>query len=505
MTEKLPFLAPHPALSKPRTIICCFDGTGNKFGEVNSNVLRLFKALEKDKPDEQLVYYQPGIASYNKRHLLARSFSYIATVVDQAIALHLNDHVKEGYKYIMQNYRKGDKICLFGFSRGAYIARAVMGMLYKVGILPPDNFQQIDFAFSVYQMTGDEGRDLSREFKRTFAFPVTVEFVGVWDTVSSVGIIPRTQPYTSVNYAVKTFRHALALDERRARFRPKTWYEATLEPELQLDVDEPDIVPRGNTSRDDWVYTPLKRDMANIEEVWFSGCHADIGGGSHHNRLKNSLSFIPLRWMIKEAIIAGTGILFKKDALKSISFDFMALASELDRLGLDVQETGLDPVLLQPPVVQPMGSASTLDALLSPIFSPTSQTSTLFPFVPFAIPSSVTTVLDQGQNRVAVQHVMGIHDIISKVYDRLFEAKSWWILEIIPTITTYQGPTGDWMRKRIRNFGRGRYIPVYNNKVKVHISVERRIEDTKYTQNPYTPQAYNWDTLREMHLVQYVT
>jgi uncharacterized protein (DUF2235 family) len=89
--------------------------------------------------------------------------------------------------------------------------------------------------------------------------------------LSSVGIIPRSHPYTSVNYAVKTFRHALALDECRARFRPKTWYEATLEQELQLDVDEPDPVPRGNISRDDWVYTPSKRDAVDVEEVWFSG------------------------------------------------------------------------------------------------------------------------------------------------------------------------------------------------------------------------------------------
>lgn len=91
------------------------------------------------------------------------------------------------------------------------------------------------------------------------------------DTVSSVGIIPRTHPYTSVNYAVKTFRHALALDERRARFRPKTWYETSLEQELDLDVDEPDIILRGSTSRDDWVYTPSKRDVADVKEVWFSG------------------------------------------------------------------------------------------------------------------------------------------------------------------------------------------------------------------------------------------
>ena len=89
--------------------------------------------------------------------------------------------------------------------------------------------------------------------------------------MSSVGIIPRSHPHTSVNYAVKTFRHALALDERRARFRPKTWYEATVERELELDVDEPDFAQRGKTPRDDWTYKPLKRDFADVEEVWFSG------------------------------------------------------------------------------------------------------------------------------------------------------------------------------------------------------------------------------------------
>ena len=179
------------------------------------------------------------------------------------------------------------------------------------------------------------------------------------------------------------------------------------------------------------------------------GCHADIGGGSHHNRLKGSLSFIPLRWMIKEAIIAGTGILFKKDCLKSLNFDFMELASEPDRVGLDVQITGLDPDLLVHPVVQSMPSPSTPEGLLSPIFSPTSQTS--FPFVPFFIPNTMTPLLEQSQCRLidAVQHVMGIGDAISKVYDQLLEAKHWWILENIPTLTMYQEPTGDWTRKRM--------------------------------------------------------
>lgn len=180
------------------------------------------------------------------------------------------------------------------------------------------------------------------------------------------------------------------------------------------------------------------------------GCHADIGGGSHHNRLKNSLSFIPLRWMIREAIIARTGILFKTDVLKSLDFDFMELASELDRVGLDVHRTGLDPAFLQAPVIPPMPTPSTPAGLLSPIFSPTSQMSTYFsfPFVPFVIPK---IVLDRSPSRVAdaVQRATNIGDEISKVYDRLFEVKYWWILEIIPTLTTYQESTGDWTRKRM--------------------------------------------------------
>ena len=152
--------------------------------------------------------------------------------------------------------------------------------------------------------------------------------------------------------------------------------------------------------------------------------------------------------MIKEAIIAGTGILFKKDCLKSLNFDFIELASELDRVGLDFQRTGLDPALLESPVVQPMPSPSTPEGLLSPIFSPTSQKS--FPFMPFAIPKTIP-LPDQVQSRLngIAQHVMGNGDATSKVYDQLSEAKHWWILENIPTLTMYQESNGDWTRKRM--------------------------------------------------------
>ena len=92
------------------------------------------------------------------------------------------------------------------------------------------------------------------------------------DTVASVGLIPREHPYTSVNYGVKCFRHALALDERRARFRPDMWAEWTIDIEQELDVDFP--IPEVDVKQrksNEWQYTPPKRNHADVKEVWFAG------------------------------------------------------------------------------------------------------------------------------------------------------------------------------------------------------------------------------------------
>ncbi|KAG6830532.1 hypothetical protein H0H92_000204 [Tricholoma furcatifolium] len=487
----------------PRNIILCFDGTGNKFGEVsrfvkngkgeltlflqtNSNVVRFFHALVKDNHKQQLVYYQPGIGTYNKRQFFTRTASTIASAIDQGVALHINDHVKEGYQFIMQNYRKGDEISLFGFSRGAHTARVVAGMLYKIGILPAHNDQQLDFAFSVYQTTGNEGYDLSKEFKQTFAMPVTVEFVGVWDTVSSVGIIPRSHPYTSVNYAVKHFRHALALDERRARFRPNVWNEPTLNREQELDVDEPDVeFPATGVSRDDWSYTPPDRDVCDVEEVWFSGCHADVGGGSHDNKVQESLSYIPLRWMIKECLLGGTNILFDMKYLKTIGINLPKLAGELKAKGLPTEALGFTPEVLNEKT-----PASTIPGILTP-HKNTQQSGLTDNKVHLPHAPHLSRALTRLKTRA---------DIAADIFDQLVLAKAWWVLEAIPMLATYQKEDGTWIRKRMRNFGQGRYIPFHNDQVKVHISVKLRME----TDTAYTPAAYNWDVVSDSGMLTWV-
>jgi len=194
----------------------------------------------------------------------------------------------------MENYPSNDKICIFGFSRGAYTARALAGMIHKVGLLPAGNSQQVPFAYQMYTKEDEEGWKQSRKFKEAFSIDVVVEFLGVWDTACSVGLIPRSLPFTASNTAVRYFCHALALDERRATFQANHWhrrhYKNDNEGRLQTDV----------------------------REVWFAGCHADVGGGSVPNDTENSLARTSLRWMILECFRTGTGILFRKEPLKRI-------------------------------------------------------------------------------------------------------------------------------------------------------------------------------------------
>ncbi|KAG8945469.1 hypothetical protein FRC04_000754 [Tulasnella sp. 424] len=283
----------------PRTLVLCFDGTGNRFEhDKNSNVVLLFQMLKRDNPEHQLVYYQTGIGTYAPTGFMSAIGAQVARALDEAFAWYLEDHVLGGYKFLMETYRAGDKICLFGFSRGAYTARALAAMLYRVGLLPTCNSEQIPFAYKIFKESGKEDKIfkenpddsrgyLSKNFRSTFSRKVTVEFVGLWDTVESVGFFPRHLPNTDKNPIVKHVRHALSLDERRAKFKAAYW----------------ETSHKGST-----IVTHAKKDQQGIdadqrtvEEVWFAGGHGDVGGGWEAYRVKAQLSRIPLRWIVREA------------------------------------------------------------------------------------------------------------------------------------------------------------------------------------------------------------
>ncbi|KAG9016007.1 hypothetical protein FRB90_003866 [Tulasnella sp. 427] len=232
-------IIPRKMERQPKTLILCFDGTSNSFNDENTNVVRLFSALEKNEMDKQMCYYQPGIGTYvAPNSVWSPTWQGLAKILDAGLAWYLDAHIMGGYRFLMENYEQGDKICLFGFSRGAYTARCLAGMLNKVGLLPKSNEEQVSFAYKKYKDTTASGKIAAQGFKNAFSRSVDIEFVGVWDTVSSVGFFSRHLPFTASNTIIKTFRHALALDEHRAKFKPNPWHRAA--PTAAAAKNDPD-------------------------------------------------------------------------------------------------------------------------------------------------------------------------------------------------------------------------------------------------------------------------
>ncbi|KAG8903116.1 hypothetical protein FRC01_009325, partial [Tulasnella sp. 417] len=327
----------------PRTLILCFDGTADSFDQDATNVVRLFSAFEKEQPDRQLCYYQPGIGTYlGPSNWWSPTMQQIAKSADQALAWYLDTHIMGGYRFLMQHYMKGDRICLFGFSRGAYTARCLAGMLNKIGLLTPSNEEHIPFAYKHYIDTSDKSKDnddSAQRFKETFSMSVKIDFVGVWDTVASCGLFGRHLPFTASNQIIRTFRHALALDERRGKFKPNQWHRkshsikgAENDPNGATAVVPPlTHGPRRNETLNDYINSIMddvkkrmkketfwsddreafdlktKQEDCDVRELWFPGCHADVGGGSVKNRTEHCLANASLVWMVNQLLAADVG------------------------------------------------------------------------------------------------------------------------------------------------------------------------------------------------------
>ncbi|CAE7205429.1 unnamed protein product [Rhizoctonia solani] len=123
-------LGPKTRVSSKRTLVLCFDGTSNHFSDENTNVVKFFELLKKDNPDQQMVYYQTGVGTYTSPAWSSSISKSISKAADLAVAWYLYQHVCDGYRFLMESYRDGDRIYIFGFSRGAYTARALAGMLH---------------------------------------------------------------------------------------------------------------------------------------------------------------------------------------------------------------------------------------------------------------------------------------------------------------------------------------------------------------------------------------
>ena len=249
-----------------RNLIICCDGTGNEYGPRNTNVVHAYEATARDH--RQLGFYDPGVGTFSFLGIpLARSF---CSLLGKAFGLGLRQNLADAYTFLMAHYRPGDRIFLFGFSRGAFTARALAGMLHKCGLLRSEHENLVEYALRIY--TGRGNKRVARGFKATFAEPCPVHFVGVWDTVASLGwFLGRKFNNARLNPEVANGFHALAIDEQRREFQAVLWDETAREP--------------GQV----------------IEQVWFPGVHSDVGG-SYDDR---GLADTALLWMLGKARACG--------------------------------------------------------------------------------------------------------------------------------------------------------------------------------------------------------
>lgn len=259
-----------------KKIAFCCDGTWDNTA-TKTNVYRLYKALPTTAA--QLPFYDDGVGSDG----LA-----IDRLVGGAFGIGLHQKIKDAYKKIAHVYEEGDDIFLFGFSRGAYTARSVAGMIAVCGMPTKDwDDNLVETAFSGYRAQAEERRQILAKLDGCSMYDAKIKMIGVWDTVGSLGIpsiIGGVDPVafgfldTSLHEDVLNAYHAVAIDEKRCEFPATLWTR------------------------------PYKPEQT-VEQVYFCGVHGDVGGGYVVDGASSEgLADITLGWIMTKACALGLNI-----------------------------------------------------------------------------------------------------------------------------------------------------------------------------------------------------
>lgn len=249
-----------------------FDGTWNT-PESGTNVSTVHERIAGHGSDglEQRRYYHAGVGTSWHGKLIGGAFGY-----------GLSENIRTGYTWLSQNFAPGDEIFVFGFSRGAYTARSLVGLVRKCGVLKSPTDELVQQAYEIYRERNDtaDGPE-AVAFRAAHSHETRVRFVGVWDTVGSLGI-PMTglklAPFrsyykfhdTALSKIVDYAYHALAIDEYREDYAPTLW-------------------------------TETKPENLEVEQRWFIGAHCNVGGGYKNDPLCR----VPARWLQDRAAAAG--------------------------------------------------------------------------------------------------------------------------------------------------------------------------------------------------------
>lgn len=267
-----------------RNIVVCCDGTNSQFGTVSTNVVHLYNALIDDDPMQE-AFYEPGVGTFGARFFGVDVGTTLGKTLGAAFGYGIQQNLIRAYRFIVGAYKPGDRLFIFGFSRGAFTARTLAGLVDVQGVLDNDERELSARMVKAYLQHGKKAADTI-----VTSQPVTTcapYFVGVWETVSALGVLIRLRRFhdhclsPSVTRAVQ----ALAIDERRGPFKPSLWNE----------------------------HTPA--DRQRITQAWFAGVHSDVGGGY----ARRGLADITLGWMLEQAEAAG--LMLRPDADRGCQAD----------------------------------------------------------------------------------------------------------------------------------------------------------------------------------------
>lgn len=272
----------------PKHIFVFFDGTAND-KQSNTNVWQLHNLIREEEQNEIVsTYYIEGVGAKGKPFGMTMGWG-------------TGFRIKSAYQYLAKEYQPEDKVYLIGFSRGAYQARILAAMLYygglPIGIETNDKHEELtNNIYDAYKgkHTGSERRRLTQ--KVTKLTPISIEFLGLWDSVEALGTpdytenteLPNTR-YGDQLCNVKRAAHAVSLDDNRANiFTPILLTHNHLLSDCDYPIDD---MARPRTPEEIAIALNDK-----VSEVWFSGAHADVGGGYNDSALNG----VSLNWMISQ-------------------------------------------------------------------------------------------------------------------------------------------------------------------------------------------------------------
>jgi Uncharacterized alpha/beta hydrolase domain (DUF2235) len=295
-------VCPPAADNSGRQLLVFCDGTNNTLngGQGDTNVLKLAEGLKlgNSNDPQQLIWYDPGVgAAVNLPEATLRNQfkGYLQRLWGLAFGDGVYENIAQAIGFLSRNFQPGDQIYLFGFSRGAFTARAVGGVINQYGLPQPQHLHLLPLLIQRYFSAANSGTERDRKIVAqaqllTDAIKPFIHFVGVWDTVDEVGFpIPglTRRIRNSTTLADKCFvhvRHVVALDEHRRLFRPRLYQH---------------INGGKHTAR---IGCDIR--CGTLKQVALPGCHSDIGGGYE----TSGLSDLSLEWMVREATAPGVGL-----------------------------------------------------------------------------------------------------------------------------------------------------------------------------------------------------